>query len=218
MTSTDKPIRIVLADDHQLVRTGLSLIINKQDDMQVVGEAGNGAQLLDVVKELKPDVVLLDMEMPVMGGKDALKHIKTDFPETRVIILTIYEHDSFIVDTMEAGASGYLLKDAQQEEVLLAIRTVMSEQRYFNTKVSEALLRNVGGKTSVASADGQESLNEKEIKVLRLICDEKTTAEIADELFLSPKTIEGYRKSLLEKTGCRNAVGLAIYAAKNGLL
>jgi DNA-binding NarL/FixJ family response regulator len=215
---TTSLIKVALADDHVLVRAGLTQIINKHEDMEVMVEASHGKELLDLLESKPVDVVLLDLDMPVMDGKTTLEHICRDFSEIRVIILSVHHHDSFIVHMMEAGAHGYLLKESEPEEVIKAIRTVMSDGLYFNDKVSRALLGGVSKSKSPHSPLIGESLNERELEVLVLICNEKTTQQIADELFLSPKTIEGYRKSLLQKTGTKNAAGIAIYAMKNGLI
>ena len=211
-------IKIALADDHVLVRAGLAQIINKHDNLEVRVEASNGKLLLDALKDEKIDVVLLDIDMPVMDGKATLDHLQRDFPEVKVIMLSVHQHDSFIVHMMEAGANGYLPKESEPDEVIKAIREVMTEGMYFNNKVSRALLGGISKPKSSHSPVIGESLNQRELDVLALICQEKTTQQIADELFLSPKTIEGYRKSLLQKTGTKNAAGMAIYAVKNGLI
>jgi DNA-binding NarL/FixJ family response regulator len=210
--------KIALADDHVLVRAGLAQIINRHEDLKVMNEASNGVELLEILKSEPIDVVLLDLDMPVMDGKATLERIIAEYPTVKVIMLTVHQHDSFIVHMMKAGAHGYLLKESEPEEVIKAIRTVKEEGIYFNDKVSRALLRNASNPKSGHQALGGESLNQREIDILVLICKEQTTNQIADILFLSAKTIEGYRKSLLEKTGTKNVAGLAIYAVKNGLI
>ena len=211
-------IRVALADDHILVRAGLSQIINKHSDMQVHLQAAHGQELLDTLPSAQIDVVLLDIDMPVMDGKTTLEHLKKEYPELKIIMLTFHQHDSFIVHMMESGAHGYLLKESEPEEVISAIRTVVKEGVYFNSRVSKALLGRISKQEPSNTVSFQASLNQREIDVLKLICKEQTTSQIAENLFLSPKTIEGYRKSLLQKTGAKNAVGLAIYATKNGLV
>jgi DNA-binding NarL/FixJ family response regulator len=211
-------IKIALADDHVLVRAGLAQIINNDENLEVKAEASNGKELLDILNSESIDVVLLDIDMPVMDGKATLEHIVIDFPEVKVIMLTVHQHDSFIVHMMKAGAHGYLLKECEPTEVIKAIKTVKEEGLYFNDRVSKALLGGVSSKKSSHLSTLGESLNQRELEVLMLICKERTTIQIAEELFLSPKTIEGYRKSLLEKTNTKNAAGLAIYAVKNGLI
>jgi two-component system response regulator DegU len=211
-------IKVALADDHVLMRAGLSQIINKHQDLEVKVQASNGKELLDQLKSENIDVILLDIDMPVMDGKATLEHLVVDFPEVKVIMLTVHQHDSFIVHMMKAGAHGYLLKESEPDEVIKAIRTVKSEGLFFNDKVSRALLGDTASPKSNNISTIGESLNQREIDILTLICKEKTTNQIANSLFLSPKTIENYRKSLLEKTGTKNVAGLAIYAVKNGLI
>lgn len=214
----DSIIHVALADDHVLVRAGLAQIINKQENLQVKCEASNGKELLDLLVHETIDVVLLDIDMPVMDGKATLDRIVVDFPKVKVIMLTVHQHDSFIVHMMKAGAHGYLLKECEPEEVINAIIRVNEEGLYFNDRVSKALLGDIASPKSNHVSTLGESLNQRELEVLELICKEKTTSQIAEDLFLSPKTIEGYRKSLLEKTNTKNVAGLAIYAVKNGLI
>ncbi|WP_341900086.1 response regulator transcription factor [Fluviicola taffensis] len=155
--------------------------------------------------------VQLDIEMPIMDGKETLEHLRKHFPEIKVLVLTMHQHDSFIVHMMEIGANGYLLKESPPDEVIDAIRTVKKEGMFFNPRTSKALLGKITSSQSSKpgwNPDSRDSLNQREIDVLRLICDEKTTLQIAEELFLSPKTVEGYRKNLLEKTGSKNVAGL----------
>lgn len=211
-------LNIALADDHVLMREGLALIINKHEELIVKAHASNGKELLDILQHEAIDVVLLDIDMPVMDGKATLERIVVDYPEIKVIMLTVHQHDSFIVHMMQAGAHGYLLKESEPEEVIKAIRTVKDQGLYFNDRISRALLGTVSGSSNKHTPEIGESLNQREIDILTLICQEKTTKQIADILFLSPKTIENYRKSLLEKTHAKNVAGLAIYAVKNGLI
>ena len=214
-------INVALVDDHILVRSGLKLILKQIDDINVVLEASHGRELLDKIESTPIDVILLDIEMPVMDGKETLEHLRKHFPEIKVLILTMHQHDSFIVNMMEIGANGYLLKESNPDEVIEAIRTVNKEGVFFNAGTSKALLSKLTNNQSSKPSwnqDGHSSLNQREIDILRLICDEKTTAEIADKLFLSPKTIEGYRKGLLEKTDSKNIAGLVKYAIKHRLV
>lgn len=211
-------IRVVLVDDHKLIRAGLSQLINAEEDLTVQSQASNGKELLDLLAKADFDVVLLDIDMPVMDGKATLDRLVVEYPKLKVIMLTVHQHDSFIVHMMKAGAHGYLLKDSEPEEVIRAIRKVHDEGLFFNDRVSRALLGDVSGTTKNHEGLASSSLSQRERDVLKLICEEKTTSQIADVLFLSPKTIENYRKSLLDKTDTKNAAGLAIYAVRNGLV
>lgn len=211
-------IRIALADDHQLVRFGIALILKSEPNFMVVQEAANGKELLDGLPVSRPDVVLLDLEMPVMSGKETLKAIRATNPELRVLILTVHQNHAFIYQMMELGANGYLVKDAEPEEMLKAIRKVYRDDYYFSEPVSRAMLKGISGSGALATNKLPEhGLTGREIDVLKLICQERTTPEIGEALFLSPKTIEGYRKVLIEKSGVRNMAGLVLFAVRHGL-
>lgn len=221
MNSNKSTISIAIVDDHSLVRTGLKLILKQYEDVNVTVEASHGQEFIDALNDNHVDIVLLDLEMPVMDGKEVLKHLTEKYPKVQTIILTMHQHDSFIANMMELGANGYLLKESKPEEVIEAIRTVKKDGIFFNPMTSKALLGKViGDKSSEQpwNAHHTETLNQRELDVLKLICAEHTTNEIADKLFLSPKTIEGYRKKLLEKTGSKNVVGLVKYAIKYKLV
>ncbi len=213
-------IKVGLTDDHELMRAGLAQILEANGDIQVIFEASNGEELLEALKKYQVDVVLLDLEMPIMDGQIALQKVSEQHPMVKVLILSMHDSNSFIVNMMELGAAGYLLKDMPPEEVVKAVKTVQNDGLYFNAKVSRALLAGLpGSKITIDSKDNiKETLNSRELDVLKLICEEYTTTEIAEKLFLSPKTIEGYRKQLLEKTGVKNVAGLAIFAVRNHLV
>ncbi len=209
-----KTLRIALADDHELVRSGLTALLQKDPRLKVVQESSNGRELLDGLVESKPDVVVLDLEMPVLSGQDALIELRYKFPDIKVLILTMFDGPAQIRQLMETGAHGYLVKDGAARDVVQAIYKVVQSGYYFSDRVSLALLSQSPEKHEQESL--QEPLTEREADVLRLICREYTTAEIAETLFLSAKTIEGYRKVLLDKTESRNMAGLVLYAVRNG--
>lgn len=213
-------IKVGLTDDHELMRAGLAQILEATNEIQVVFEASNGIELLECLEKYTVDVVLLDLEMPIMDGRDVLPKVIALYPDLKVLILSMHDSNSFIVNMMEHGAAGYLLKDMPPSEVIKAVKTVKNDGLYFNAKVSRALLAGLpGSKMTIDSKQHvKETLNERELDVLRLICEEYTTTEIGEKLFLSPKTIEGYRKQLLEKTGVKNVAGLAIFAVRNHLV
>jgi len=212
-------IKIALADDHNLVRSGIRSILQTQPGFQIVLEVADGLALINGLKQAKPDVILLDLEMPVMSGKECLEEIRKTDADTRVIILTMHKNPAFILQMMEAGANGYLIKDSEPEEVIKAVQHVYEKEYYFSEHISRAMLAGIANPDLRSGAVlKQHGLIQREIDVLRHICQEKTTAEIADELFLSPKTIEGYRKTLFEKTGARNMAGLVMFAIKHGLV
>jgi len=214
----EKKIKIAIADDHKLIRAGMSMILKENVNFQVVQQAANGKELIDNIQSTRPDVVLLDLEMPVLSGKDTLIAIRKTNPDIKVLVLTMHNNQAFIIQMMELGANGYIIKDTDPEEVVRAINRVMESGYYFSDQVSIAMLQGISKphlKTEQNIPD--HGLTEREIDVLRLICKEKTTTEIGQELFLSPKTIEGYRKILMDKTDSRNMAGLVLFAIKHGL-
>lgn len=214
-------IKVAIVDDHALVRHGISLLIKQYDDIQVVIEAQHGQDFFDQLMKQKVDVVLLDLEMPVMDGKEVLQKLRAEYPDLLTLILTMHQHDSFIANMMELGANGYLIKESEPQEVINAIRTVVKDGVFFNKLTSNALLGRVVAETNTKKSGHDmtfSTLSQRELDILVGICEEKTTQQIADELFLSPKTIEGYRKSLYEKTGATNVVGLIKYAMKHRLV
>ena len=214
------PVTVALVDDHQLFRKGMAAILNASEQLSVIAEASNGHEMMQLVRGgTLPQVVLLDLEMPVMDGMQTLTALSKEAPETRVILLTMHSDDRFVLHFMESGAHGYLLKDAHPEEVELAIKKVAQHGFYFNDAVSRVMLKGLKQKNeALPELPGNAKLNEREIDVLKLICLEMTTQEVADKLFLSPRTIEGYRKSLLEKTGAKNTAGLVLFAVRSGLV
>jgi DNA-binding NarL/FixJ family response regulator len=213
-----KIIRIAIADDHQLVRSGMAMILRENPEFVVVQQAENGRVLLDGIEESKPDVVLLDMDMPVLGGADTLVEIRKNHQHIRVLMLTMHNNEGFILQMMDLGANGYLIKNTDPKEVVKAIYKVVEAEFYFSEEVSKAMLHGMSNPDLKNSGGlGGHDLTEREVDVLQLICKEHTTAEIGEALFLSPKTIEGYRKALIIKTEARNMAGLVLFAIKHGL-
>lgn len=211
-------IKYLITDDHKIFRQGLRLALNNYPILKFIGEAGNGLELLSLLEEQVPDVILLDLKMPQMDGMEVLKKIRVKYPDIKILILTMYDEEHFVLHLIEAGANGYLLKNAEPDEIHLAIQTVMETDYYFNDLVSSAMLRNMLQKTKIANRVKMGvKLTDKEEEVLKLICEERTAAEIARQIFLSQRTVEGIRSLLLEKTGARNTAGLVLYAIKNGI-
>jgi DNA-binding NarL/FixJ family response regulator len=215
-------IKLVIADDQNLFLKGLKFIIDTFEDVELVGEASDGAELVAKVESTRPDVVLSDIKMPNMDGIEATKILKDRFPEVRVILLTMFDDERLISHVMEIGANGYLLKDEEASVVHEAIQSVYTKGLYFNEYVSKALLKQVKhknkGSISAILSPGEVKLSNREMEVLELICQEMSTPEIAEQLFISTRTVEGHRKNLLDKTGVKNTAGLVIYAVKHGLV
>lgn len=218
--SESQTLKVAVVDDHRLFRKGIVSILKDADGLDSAFEAANGIELLAQLEAgEQPDVILMDLEMPEMDGMAATEALQKSHPEIKILILSMHAEENFILHLMEKGAHGYLLKDSDPEELERAIFQVVQNGFYFNERLSLVLLKGLKQKSAKKPRLGQEGLlNERELQVLELICMEKTTPEIAEQLFLSPRTIEGYRKSLLEKTETRNTAGLVAYAFRNGIV
>ena len=212
-------IRILIADDHAVFRSGIKTSLGFRKDIQLVAEAENGMQLLNLLKHIKPDVVLLDIQMPVMDGFTTLPEIKKLYPDVKVIMLSFMVDHSVISKMMEVGANSYLTKEAGADKICDAIIGVYENEFHFNEMTNKALLDGLRTKRTIESSMPQDvDLNDKEVKILKLMCDEKTTKEIADIVQLSPRTIEAIRDKLKTKTGTKSMAGLVMYAVKSGLV
>ena len=211
-------IRLALADDQHLFRKGMALLLRDMADARVVLECANGEELLSGLKRTEVDIVLLDLQMPVLDGTETMKRIRLEFPEVKVIILSTHDEDDFIARLMELGANGYMLKTAEPDEIDTAIRSVHATGYFFSELVSRVMLHGLVQKKKVKPVFNEiDPLSERELEVLRGICTELTTAEIAEKIFVSPRTVEFHRNNLLLKTGARNAAGLVVYAMTKGL-
>lgn len=212
-------IKVAIADDHALYRTGVKTSLSSRKDIQMVAEAENGMQLLNLLKHIQPDVVLLDIQMPIMDGLVTLPEIKKLYPNVKVIMLSMHNDHSVISKMMEIGANSYLTKESGSEMIYEAIRGVFEQDFYFNDMTNKALLSGLRTKRTTESSMPQDvQLTEKEITILKLMCDEKSTKEIADIVDLSPRTVEAIRDKLKTKTGTKSMAGLVMYAVKAGLV
>jgi DNA-binding NarL/FixJ family response regulator len=212
-------IKIVIADDYKIYRDGLKVGLSADDNIEIIAEADNGEELMKALESNTPDVILMDLKMPIMDGMEATKLVRQKYPSIKVLIITMYEDDKFIIHLMENGANGYLLKNAEPGEILKSIYAVFENGYYFNDVVNKALLKKLVLKNNFKPSFNQNiDLTEREQEVLKMICEEKTAAEIAKEIFLSPRSVEGIRQRLIEKVGVRNTAGLVMFAVKNGIV
>lgn len=210
-------INVAIADDELLFRKGIKELLEDGATIHFCLEAGDGVELLHRLSEspITPDVLLLDISMPGMNGLQAFDAVRAKYPRIKILILSIHYSDSYIVTLIEKGANGYLSKNTEPEEVKHAVQTVARTDYYFNEATIRAMHKNIAGKhkSNIAGDD----LSEREREVLELICHELTAGEIAERLYISKRTAEGHRNSLLLKTGCKNTAGLVVYAIRNNV-
>lgn len=210
-------IRVVIADDQPLIRQGFRMILAAQDDIEVVGEASDGAEAVDIVRTTEPDVVLMDIRMPTMDGIEATRHLS----EARVLILTTFGHDEYVVSALRAGASGFMLKDATPEELVRSVRVVAAGDALLAPAVTTRMVaRFVAGSTELADSDDQRlrDLTEREIEVLKLIASGASNPEIAERLYISENTVKTHVSHLFAKLGLRDRVHAVLFALECGLL
>ncbi len=212
-------IRILIADDHEIFRDGFKLMLSKQTDIELVGEAENGKELVELVSQRQPDVVITDIKMPVMDGIEAAAKIAELFPEIGIIGLSMFDEDDLIIDMLEAGAKGYLLKNTNKEQIIEAISTVFQGDPYYCRTTSHKLTNMIAkSKFNPYRKKAKVEFTDREKEIIQLISQEKTNKDIGDILFISPRTVEGHRVKIMEKVEVKNTVGLVVYAIKHGLL
>lgn len=211
-----KPIRIAIAEDHELFREGLTSLLREEEGLELVFEASNGEELLESLKKNKVDVVLLDLNMPVLNGKQTLNVLKSRYPKVRPIILTMFDSESYIAESIRLGARGFLAKHCSIERVVDTIYAVHEQGYYFNDEVSKSQLFKLVHDVGIEPTFKNETLSTRECTILELICNEKTNNDIAELLCISVRTVEVHRQNLLRKTNAKNVAGLVIYAIKEG--
>lgn len=214
-------IRVLLTDDHAILRDGIRALLSLQPDLEVVGEAGNGQELLTLLATTPADVVLMDINMPVMDGFATITQLQEQYPEVRVLVLSMLNHENYVHRMLEAGAMGYVLKNADILEITYAIRTVAAGRQFLCTEIGMDMLYKIMRTTTPPTDTTRPKVGElskRELEVLRLISEGMTNAEIADKLFTSKRTIETHRQNIIEKTQAKNTAALIKYAVSNGLL
>ncbi|MFB9864598.1 response regulator [Rufibacter immobilis] len=215
-------IKVILVDDHTLIRDGLKSLLKSERTIQIVGEAENGQQLLELLETTTPDVIMLDLNMPIMDGFETLGHLQQKHPNAKVLILTMLDQESYVHKVRSSGAMGYVLKTAGRDELVHAIKTVANDNSFICSEVALRLLNRVNSEGTTVSESNPKGnnpeLSKREMEVLRLIAEGYTNAEIADKLFASKRTIESHRQHLIEKTKARNTATLIKYALQQGLI
>ena len=220
-----KTIRVMLVDDHDVVRTGLKALLSVEEDMDVIAEATNGAEAIDKIPEVNPDVIVMDITMPTMDGMEATRQISKKFPDSKVLSLTVHEDKQYFFEMLSAGAKGYISKQAASEELVSAIRAVAAGDVYLQPALARWLLDDyqrvhkggVPGSAQQESTD-LEVLSDRERGVLELVAEGLTTPEIAKELDLSPKTISRHRERIMNKLNIHSATALVKFAIRTGLI
>lgn len=210
-------IKVLIADDHKIIRVGLKGFIQLQPDMEVVGECDSADEVVAMAKTLNPDVILMDIDLDQSSGIDATRQIKIQHPHMHILALTLHHEESFILPMIKAGANGYLLKNSEPEELIDAVRTVNRGNSYYSKRVSDTLMQSLmREKNSAGSSDF--GLTPRELEVLKMIAQEHSNGEIADKLFISIRTVDTHRRNLLEKLNVKNTAGLVKFAIEKGLI
>ena len=217
-----QPIKVLLVDDHEIIRDGIKALLKGAVGIEIVGEAENGREAIELLENKEIDLVLMDISMPVMDGINATQHISQNFSGVKVIVLSMHDDESHIINMLKAGAVGYVFKNIGKVKLIEAIKTVSSGESFFakeaSQKIMEHFMQSKGAEKRNGSVADIHRLTEREKEVLRLIAEEYTNQEIADKLFLSPRTIDTHRRNLLQNLNVKNTAGLVKLAIKCGLL
>lgn len=213
----DATIKIVLVDDEILFRKGISFLLEKEKNIKVIFEASDGSELISFLKEssIHPDIIIMDLKMPILNGVEATKLIRNEFPKIKIIALTSYNSKSFVANMISVGAVSYLVKNATPQELLRTINEVAAKGFYYDEFVMKNIQDNTCVSKNIKSHLDNNFLTSRELEILKLICEQKNTVEIAEKLFISPRTVEGHRNNLLLKTESKNIAGLVVYAIQN---
>jgi DNA-binding NarL/FixJ family response regulator len=215
----EKPYRIVIAEDHTILREGLRALLSTEPQFYVVGEVADGRAAMRLCEDLVPDLVLMDLSMPRMHGLEAIQEIKRQSPEVKIIALTVHKTDEYILATLQAGADGYVLKDATHSELVMAIENVLKGKRYLSPGISEKVIEGyLEGKETLRTRSAWDTLTRREREILKLIAEGYKNKEVADYLCISLKTVEKHRANLMKKLDLHNAAELTAFAVDKGLV
>lgn len=216
-----KKIRVLIADDHSLIRSGIASLLERDGEFQIVGEAKDGNEAVELTEKLAPDVALIDLSMPRMNGVEATRIIRERFPQTRVLVLTMHENDEYIYQIFKSGAGGYVLKNSSRDELCDAIRAVAKGEKFFSTRVSEIMMESLmkrGEHQSQPMNAEDIPLTKREKEILVLVAQGMTNQQIAEKLFISPRTVDTHRTNIMQKLDLHDVASLVHYAIKVGLV
>jgi len=211
-------INILIADDHEIIHNGIEDILRLNKSFKIVGHAFNGQEAVDKALSLSPDVIFMDISMPILNGIEAIKILNKKLPETKIIALTQHDDNEYVSQALKAGAMGYLIKNSKKEEFYNAIETVLRHKRYLSGELSEKMIDKVLNQNSAIHEQDSIHLTRREIDILQKISDDRNNQEIADELHISLRTVETHRRNLMQKLKVNTMVGLLKYASKNNLI
>jgi len=211
MTMNNKKYKVIIADDHTLFRQGLKLILEDIENIAVIADVANGKELVEIAGVLEPDLIIMDINMPFVNGIEASRLLLRDNPDLKILVVSMYGDEQYYNSVIENGVKGFILKDAENSEFKVALNLILNGKTYFSQELLLKLIRN-------RQTNAQISLTQRELEILRLICEGLNSMEIAGKLFLSERTVENHRANLLDKTGCRNSLSLALFAFRNNLV
>jgi DNA-binding NarL/FixJ family response regulator len=211
-------IKILIAEDHALVRKGLKSIISSQPEFEVVAEAENGLEVIEQTRKHTPDLILLDLSMPKMNGLATMRQLKKDYSQVKILVITMHASQDYLIPTLKEGADGYLLKGDDPHELFMAIRAIMDGKAYLSTDLSGQLINRLINPEASELSDPLVSLTQREKEVFQLVAEGNTNQKIADLLFISPKTVDKHRTNLMKKLDLHSAREVASFARKNGLI
>ena len=210
-------INVLIAEDHLILRDGIKSLLKDHSEIEVVGEASNGKEVISLLNDLETDLLLLDINMPEMDGIEITEYVKSHHPSVKVLILSMLEQEKYVVQSFEAGALGYILKTTGMDELVNAIRMVAHGNPYISHKISANMLKNLNH-AHISDEKTEVDLSSRELEILNLIAEGFTNTEIADKIFTSKRTVETHRKNLIDKTGAKNTAALIKFSIVNGIL
>jgi two-component system, NarL family, response regulator NreC len=214
-----KPCRIIIVEDHTILRQGLRVLLSSDPDFEIVGEAEDGRESVRLAETLSPDLILMDLSMPKMTGTEAISEIKKRNTDTKIVVLTVHKGEEYVLSALEAGADGYVLKDANREELATAIKKVLEGKRYLSPDISGKVIEGyLEGKKALRTKTSWDTLTQREREILKLIAEGYKNKEVAESLFISVKTVQKHRSNLMEKLDLHNTAALTVFAIEKGLV